>query len=78
LRCFMDADRGRNLDRNGAPTEAFEPSLFVWAMVMSRPTEDRANHAYISWPSSAASTPGPSRRRAGCRRPGSLPRAPCK
>ena len=39
---FMDADFGRNLDRDGAPTKAFEPSLFVWATVMSRPTEDRA------------------------------------
>src|SRR5438477_11019707 len=38
----MDADYGRNLDRAGAPTKAFEPSLFVWATVMSRPTEDRA------------------------------------
>jgi 3-hydroxy-D-aspartate aldolase len=38
----MDADYGRNLDRDGAPTRAFEPSLFVWATVMSRPTEDRA------------------------------------
>jgi hypothetical protein len=28
---FMDADYGRNLDRDGAPTKAFEPSLFVWA-----------------------------------------------
>ena len=36
---FMDADYGRNLDRDGAPTKAFEPSLFVWATVMSRPTE---------------------------------------
>src|ERR1700732_3758334 len=36
----MDADYGRNLDR--APTKAFEPSLFVWATVISRPTEDRA------------------------------------
>jgi 3-hydroxy-D-aspartate aldolase len=26
------------LDRDGAPTKAFEPSLFVWATVMSRPT----------------------------------------
>src|SRR5438552_11691180 len=34
---FMDADYGRNLDRDGAPTKAFEPSLFVWATVMSRP-----------------------------------------
>jgi Putative serine dehydratase domain len=35
-------DYGRNLDRDGTPTKAFEPSLFVWATVMSRPTEDRA------------------------------------
>ena len=33
----MDADYGRNLDQDGAPTKAFEPSLFVWATVMSRP-----------------------------------------
>ncbi len=39
---FMDADYGRNLDPDGAPTRAFEPSLFVWATVMSRPTEERA------------------------------------
>src|SRR6266481_4753380 len=39
---FMDADYGRNLDHNGAPTRAFEPSLFVWATVMSRPAGDRA------------------------------------
>jgi 3-hydroxy-D-aspartate aldolase len=39
---FMDADYGRNLDRDGAPTKAFEASLFVWATVMSRPSEDRA------------------------------------
>jgi 3-hydroxy-D-aspartate aldolase len=39
---FMDADYGRNLDRDGAPTRSFEPSLFVWATVMSRPTQDRA------------------------------------
>jgi 3-hydroxy-D-aspartate aldolase len=38
----MDADYGRNLDRDGAPTKAFEPSLFVWATVMSRPTDERA------------------------------------
>ena len=38
----MDADYGRNLDRDGAPTKAFEPSLFVWATVMTRPAEDRA------------------------------------
>jgi hypothetical protein len=41
----MDADYGRNLERDGAPTKAFEPSLFVWATVMSRPTEDRAVQA---------------------------------
>ncbi|MBO0736193.1 MAG: DSD1 family PLP-dependent enzyme [Alphaproteobacteria bacterium] len=39
---FMDADYGRNLDRDGNPVQVFEPSLFVWATVMSRPTEDRA------------------------------------
>jgi D-serine deaminase-like pyridoxal phosphate-dependent protein len=39
---FMDADYGRNRDRDGEPTTAFEPSLFVWATVMSRPAEDRA------------------------------------
>jgi hypothetical protein len=39
---LMDADYGRNLDRDGAPTKAFEPSLFVRATVMSRPTDDRA------------------------------------
>jgi len=39
---FMDADYGRNLDRDGGETRAFEPSLFVWATVMSRPTEERA------------------------------------
>jgi 3-hydroxy-D-aspartate aldolase len=39
---FMDADYGRNLDRDGAPTKAFEPGLFVWATVMSQPAEDRA------------------------------------
>src|SRR6202171_2004092 len=39
---FRDADCGRNLDRDGAPTKAFEPSLFVWATVMSRPAADRA------------------------------------
>jgi hypothetical protein len=38
----MDADYGRNLDHDGAPTKDFEPSLFVWATVMSRPAEDRA------------------------------------
>jgi len=39
---FMDADYGRNLDPDGAPTQAFEPSLFVWATVMSRPAAERA------------------------------------
>ncbi len=39
---FMDADYGRNLDRDGAPTRVFEPSLFVWATVMSRPATERA------------------------------------
>ncbi|MBV9824060.1 MAG: DSD1 family PLP-dependent enzyme, partial [Alphaproteobacteria bacterium] len=39
---FMDADYGRNLDRDGQATRAFEPSLFVWATVMSRPNEERA------------------------------------
>ncbi len=38
----MDADYGRNRDRDGAPTKAFEPSLFVWATVMSRPAADCA------------------------------------
>jgi hypothetical protein len=38
----MDADYGRNRDRDGEPTKAFEPSLYVWATVMSRPAEDRA------------------------------------
>ena len=28
---FMDADYGRNLGRDGAPTKAFEPSFYVWA-----------------------------------------------
>ena len=39
---FMAADYSRNRDRDGEPTKAFEPSLFVWATVMSRPAEDRA------------------------------------
>jgi D-serine deaminase-like pyridoxal phosphate-dependent protein len=39
---FMDADYGRNLDKDGAATRAFEPSLFVWATVMSRPNDERA------------------------------------
>jgi len=28
-------------DCDGAPTTAFEPGLFVWATVVSRPTDDR-------------------------------------
>lgn len=39
---FMDADYSRNLDEGGTPTLAFEPSLFVWATVMSRPAAERA------------------------------------
>jgi D-serine deaminase-like pyridoxal phosphate-dependent protein len=39
---FMDADYGRNLDPDGSRTMAFEPSLFVWATVMSRPDDERA------------------------------------
>ncbi len=39
---FMDADYGRNFDHDGTPTKAFEPILFVWATVMSRPAENRA------------------------------------
>src|SRR5271155_5058084 len=39
---FMDADYGRNRDRDDGPFTTFEPSLFVWATVMSRPVEDRA------------------------------------
>jgi 3-hydroxy-D-aspartate aldolase len=39
---FMDADYGRNCDRDGGPFTTFEPSLYVWATVMSRPTQDRA------------------------------------
>src|SRR5262249_16918580 len=39
---FRAADSGRTLARDGAPTKPFEPSLFVWATVMSRPTENRA------------------------------------
>lgn len=39
---FMDADYGRNLERDGEPLRSFEPALFVWSTVMSRPTADRA------------------------------------
>ena len=35
---FMDADYGRD----GAPTKAFEPRLFLWATVMTRPAEECA------------------------------------
>jgi len=27
---LIEADYGRNLDRDGAPTKAFDPSLFIW------------------------------------------------
>jgi hypothetical protein len=53
---FMDAHYGRNLDRDGAPTKAFEPSLFVWATVMSRPTKDRAMQRMCGWRHSAGMT----------------------
>lgn len=39
---FMDADYLRNRQLDGRPGSLFEPSLFVWATVMSRPTTDRA------------------------------------
>jgi D-serine deaminase-like pyridoxal phosphate-dependent protein len=39
---FMDADYGRNRDHDGGPFTTFEPSLFVWAPVMSRQAEDLA------------------------------------
>jgi hypothetical protein len=39
---FMEADYGRDRDRDGAPFTTFEPSLYVWATVMSRPAEDGA------------------------------------
>jgi 3-hydroxy-D-aspartate aldolase len=39
---FMDADYGRNLDRDGGAVTTFEPSLFVWATLMSRSAEDRS------------------------------------
>jgi 3-hydroxy-D-aspartate aldolase len=38
---LMDADYGRNRDRDDEPTKAFEPSLFVWATVMSPPPDRR-------------------------------------
>ncbi|MBI4573605.1 MAG: DSD1 family PLP-dependent enzyme [candidate division NC10 bacterium] len=39
---FMDADYLKNLKADGTPGGDFEPSLFVYATVMSRPTKDRA------------------------------------
>ena len=39
---FMDADYGRNLDRDGKPVSEFENSLFLLASVMSAPTAERA------------------------------------
>jgi D-serine deaminase-like pyridoxal phosphate-dependent protein len=39
---FVDADYGRNRDRDGGPFATFEPSLYVWATMMSRPAQDRA------------------------------------
>ena len=39
---FMDADYNRNLDQSGKAAPAFQQSLYVWATVMSRPTDDRA------------------------------------
>jgi D-serine deaminase-like pyridoxal phosphate-dependent protein len=35
--CFMDADYGRNLDRQGKPISTFRNSLFVLGTVMSAP-----------------------------------------
>jgi len=39
---FMDADYLRNLDENGQPSVEFEPSLFVYATVMSKASQDGA------------------------------------
>ena len=39
---FMDADYGRNLDRDGQPVHTFEQSLFILATVMSRARPERA------------------------------------
>src|SRR5207247_1237124 len=39
---FMDADYGRNEDRNGEPVSEFENSLFLLTTVMSTPAADRA------------------------------------
>ncbi|MGA8260527.1 MAG: DSD1 family PLP-dependent enzyme [Arenicellales bacterium] len=39
---FMDVDYLRNLDEHGEPMREFEPGLFVYATVMSRPVPERA------------------------------------
>jgi 3-hydroxy-D-aspartate aldolase len=39
---FMDADYGRNQGEGGAPFSDFRHSLFVFATIMSRPTDARA------------------------------------
>ena len=39
---FMDVDYLKNLKADGTTGSEFEPSLFVYATVMSRPTADRA------------------------------------
>lgn len=39
---FMDADYRRNRKADGTAFDAFENALFVFATVMSRPTDDRA------------------------------------
>ncbi len=39
---FMDADYLKNLKPDETPGSEFAPSLFVYATVMSRPTQDRA------------------------------------
>ncbi|MGI9332333.1 MAG: DSD1 family PLP-dependent enzyme [Gammaproteobacteria bacterium] len=38
---FMDADYARNLDAGGSPITTFEHSLFMYATVMSTPSEER-------------------------------------
>jgi D-serine deaminase-like pyridoxal phosphate-dependent protein len=66
----MDADYGRNPDRDGAPTKAFEPNLFVWATVISRRRTARSSKPASSrWPSiparrSFATSPPPPYERA--------------
>jgi 3-hydroxy-D-aspartate aldolase len=40
---FMDADYGRNLDRDGRAVRVFEQSLFVLTTVMSHPVPARAS-----------------------------------